>query len=366
MKINYIYFLFLFAAIAALFPSCDLPYDQEEFGRTNIYMPQATLFSSGTNIYPIPEQGSNYQTYTVDSINDKLEIILGASRSGLTKQEGYSVKVSVDNDTITNLINAGALQNTVLLSSGNYSLPESLTVPAGSVGDTFKLRVNLNTLRANYGKKVALAVKISDPTNYTLNKSLSTTIVLIDTKMILGFAGQFDPTAYYYIKLHIWDSPNVLGIKDNSDADGELIQQQTRNDTNPNQYQHWKVIHMGNDRFVLENRGSGKVLGTTLNRVPGYNWPDPNLAWYGAAQRTRSDADLTQRWRFHQIPNTEQFALINAGLNGTNQVLDVWGYDTTVGGTNFALHGNYIIPGGIPGGNRGLDGNNVFYFQRVP
>lgn len=173
-------YLFLLGGGCLLFAGCKKNDNGLVFGDEYVYMPQA-LQSGGVSLeYQVPGSlDSAGRNYTVDSAANRLNVILGVLRSGMQDPEGYSAQVSVDADTVTQAIASGALA-AVALPDKAYTLPGAVTVPAGSTGTTFDLSVDIDVLKAFAGKKVALAVKISDPSRYQLNDSYSETIVVID------------------------------------------------------------------------------------------------------------------------------------------------------------------------------------------
>jgi len=99
------------------------------------------------------------------------------------------VKITTDADTVQQLIGDGTLSGAVPLPADAYSLPDNISVPDGQREKTFYLTVSRKALVDKYasykGKQLVLAVKITDPSSYELNPSLSTTIVIIDSKAFM-------------------------------------------------------------------------------------------------------------------------------------------------------------------------------------
>lgn len=169
-----------------MFVSCEKDASKQDWGIAKIYMPQAAIISGGlNNNYPVPwSSGNGIENYIIDSSSheNNINVILGVYRSGLQPLEQYSVNIEINNDTIAQLINNGTLANTVLLTKGTYTLPSSVMVPDGQREVTFYLTIHRNSLLGDStyrGKKLALAVSISDPSRYELDPSLSTTIVIV-------------------------------------------------------------------------------------------------------------------------------------------------------------------------------------------
>jgi hypothetical protein len=172
----------------ASFISCKKPDSEIAYGMATVYMPQAINLSAGVdNNYPVPSgTDSTTYNYKVDAVNKKLNIILGVSVSGEAASVGYTVNIKTNADTVNQLIANGTLDaSTVLMPASIYSLPTQVSVLPGARGNTFYLSVDINQLKANYmGKKLALAVKLSDPTNYALNESISKAIVIVNVSSL--------------------------------------------------------------------------------------------------------------------------------------------------------------------------------------
>lgn len=163
--------------------SCQKSDSSISYGIANIYMPQAINVSAGVNNnYPVPSgTDSTTYNYKIDSVNKKLNVILGVALSGEEASLGYTVDVKTNSDTLNQLISNGTLDaTTVLMPASMYTMPSQVAVPAGVSGKTFYLSVDINQIKANYiGKKLALAVSLNNPSSYSLNKSIATTIIII-------------------------------------------------------------------------------------------------------------------------------------------------------------------------------------------
>ncbi|MDD4970496.1 MAG: DUF1735 domain-containing protein [Paludibacter sp.] len=175
-KIFFLVFFTICFSLCFINTSCVQQDSDIEWGNTKIFIPQAF----GVTYYAVPT-GSNY---SIDSINGKIIIPLGVSRSGTQKYETFSVDLSVNNDTINSLITSGSLTNIILLPSGTYIIPKKVTIDSGNRDHTFYLSLDKASLSALTGQKLAVAVNISNPSKYEINKSLSTIIVVIDLTKI--------------------------------------------------------------------------------------------------------------------------------------------------------------------------------------
>lgn len=115
----------------------------------------------------------------------------------------FNVNVSADNDTINKLIADGTLKNTVLLAPELYELPSNLDARFGLDHLDFNLMVDITALERNYGKNLALAVKLSDPTkSNTFDKKEA--IVIINTSKTIS------PEEIHYI--YFEEAGKVMGI----------------------------------------------------------------------------------------------------------------------------------------------------------
>jgi hypothetical protein len=174
----------LFIASIFFVVSCEKGANEIEYGFPLVYMPQSTIFSGGlNNDYPVP--GPNpVKNYSVDSINKKVNITMGVYRAGTQKLEPFTVEVYANKDTLNSLIANSVYVNSAPLPEDVYSFPATVSVENGRES-TFNLILDKGKLNSNYvglkGKTLVVAIGIKNPSNYELNKALSTTIVLIDS-----------------------------------------------------------------------------------------------------------------------------------------------------------------------------------------
>ncbi|TDO03444.1 DUF1735 domain-containing protein [Sunxiuqinia elliptica] len=177
-----------------LFIQCEEDDSAKDWGVVKVYMPQASILDGGvTNNYPVPlENNPLTQNYKLDTISNTLDITLGVYRSALKALEAYSVDVIVRPDTVAHLIETEEIKKAVLLPADVYSLPESVSVVDGQRETSFSLQIDVQKLTDNYpelgGMKLVLAVGITNPSKYELNQSLSTTIIIIDSREFMPAA----------------------------------------------------------------------------------------------------------------------------------------------------------------------------------
>jgi hypothetical protein len=188
-----------------------------------IYMPAALYNNYMIDAVPVaigstPTAG--YPTrFLTDTVARKFNVLLGAYRSGVDNKGSFIVNIAVNTDTISKLLAIpGKLPvGTVLLPADKYAVPSTAQMVDGTDIAKFDLAVNLDYLLAgNPTQKYAIAVGISSKDRKT-NPALSTTIIVIDTKIMKPTAGftsaasatdpktiNFTNTSVYGTKF-IWD-----------------------------------------------------------------------------------------------------------------------------------------------------------------
>ena len=172
--------------------SCNKADSATKFGLTYIYIPQSTVSDGQNTFYPVPTgYDSNSYNYSIDTINKVVNVFLGVTRSGLQSSSGYKVSLTTNADTVNQLIQAGAVpynDSTVtsvsLLPDSAYSLPSSVTVPAGSVTGNFYLSIKTAALKSYANQVVTLCISLSNNTNYMLSPTNSQVIVAIDVNKL--------------------------------------------------------------------------------------------------------------------------------------------------------------------------------------
>lgn len=171
---------------AACFMGCEKNDSSSAFGVPTIYMPQATVSGGSNANYPVPSGlDSATRNYVDDPKGGVLNVLLGVSRSGKVSNEAFAVNIKVNKDTINQLITTGALDaSTILMPDDVYTLPSSVSVPAGSSSEYFSLLLDKGKLKTYAGSKLAIAVGLANPTKYQLNPVLSTTIVIINVNAL--------------------------------------------------------------------------------------------------------------------------------------------------------------------------------------
>lgn len=137
--------------------------------------------------------------------NDKLTIPVTINFTGASPQ-AFTVQLSGNTDTIATLISAGTLtDNAIALEQGEFTIPPVVDIAFGVKSVTFDLIVSRTFMEINYGKDVALAVKMMDPkkgNNIAAGKN--STIVVIKTGLTIA------PEAVHYISFD--NAGNIVNI----------------------------------------------------------------------------------------------------------------------------------------------------------
>jgi len=122
--------------------------------------------------------------FRINSDNN-LEIILGVLKAGkFSNNDGFSVDVAV-NEALTT---AAVVSDTigVAMPASMYVLPAQVVVKKDETSASFYLTVDANALKldAYTGKRLLLAVGLSNPSQYSLAAVNTNTVVVIDVNAI--------------------------------------------------------------------------------------------------------------------------------------------------------------------------------------
>jgi hypothetical protein len=172
--------------LVCIFFACNK--EETKYGITNIFMPQAVNLSGGINAnYPVPT-GTDSSTFNYYLENNKINVILGVSRSGMQASEGFSVDIVTNTDTVNQLLTSGILDAaTMLMPADMYTLPSAVSVDNGKSQATFSLAIDIDQIKGSQyvGKKLALAVSIKGKGKYEVASALSTTIVIVNVDALV-------------------------------------------------------------------------------------------------------------------------------------------------------------------------------------
>lgn len=179
------------SGILLSFSSCwdDVVYRDADYPEQLIYMP-ASYYNKGQLIIndinrirgEMPIEGNPYK-YVIDLEKREFRVPLAVYRSGINNDGAFTVDIKVNTDTVAS-INQNRVDKYVVIPTDKYSLVNSVGMKDGEEFAKFDLIVDLDFLRNNYPDHVyAIGVEVSS-SERERNPKLSTTIVIIDTKII--------------------------------------------------------------------------------------------------------------------------------------------------------------------------------------
>ncbi|MGN7987945.1 PA14 domain-containing protein [Pedobacter sp. 22226] len=120
---------------------------------------------------------------TID--NQFVRVPFKISLSGMA-EEAFQVGLTLNNDTVTQLINNGGLTNAILMPSAAVEYPTVINVAYGTDNAEGIAIVRRATLERYLGKKVAFALKLSSPgKGNKIANGKSTILVVINTSELL-------------------------------------------------------------------------------------------------------------------------------------------------------------------------------------
>lgn len=149
---------------------------------SKVYMPWAV----GTKGYfSVLDSGK----IVVDTSKNTVNVPVPVRRGGFVNTDQSIVDVSFDDQKVNALIQDGTLPaNTVLLPSDCYTLESKDTVIMKdfAMKGTVTPKIKLDKLPAYAGKKVAIAVKISNSSKYDINADQNTVVLFIDVDRLVA------------------------------------------------------------------------------------------------------------------------------------------------------------------------------------
>jgi hypothetical protein len=160
--------------------SCAQGDGDKDYGVEKVYIPQSMADGGITNVYKVPSGDGEY-TYNFSIEAETVEVFLGVMRSGKQSGEAFTVNVVVNDETSAS--QAAALGAEVMDAS-IYTLPESVSVAAGTNSKTFNLSLNKAALKEKAGKKLVLCVGLASPTKYELSEKASEVTILVDVNAL--------------------------------------------------------------------------------------------------------------------------------------------------------------------------------------
>jgi hypothetical protein len=101
----------------------------------------------------------------------------------------FQVQLESTGDTINKLITNNTLSNTVALASTTIEYPSTIEVVYGAGTANVKLGIKISAIERNFGKKVAVAFKLTSAgKGNEINPLKSTVVVVLNTTDVLNFA----------------------------------------------------------------------------------------------------------------------------------------------------------------------------------
>ena len=129
--------------------SCAQGDGDKDYGVEKVYIPQSMADGGITNVYNVPSGDGEY-TYNFSIEKQTVDVFLGVLRSGKQAGDAFTVNVVVNDETTA----AKARElGAEVMSAGIYTLPESVSVAAGTNGKTFRLSLDKAALKNKAGKK---------------------------------------------------------------------------------------------------------------------------------------------------------------------------------------------------------------------
>jgi hypothetical protein len=193
-NINSLKFLPVLLGILFVFFSCE--YEEivpVQYPEGLIYLPAASagvykIEAVSESDLATPTEGYPSR-YEVNKTENRFEIPLSVYRSGLDLAKTVSINIQVKNDTISELIHSGTLDDaTLILPADKFEIAGSLQLASGERTGAFSLSVDLDFLEENAPALFAAAIKVSSQ-DVEDNPDLSTVIILIDTQIFIPVAG---------------------------------------------------------------------------------------------------------------------------------------------------------------------------------
>ncbi|HEY9262927.1 hypothetical protein, partial [Chitinophaga sp.] len=165
----------LLAFLTATVVSCKKPDIKGE----EITVQQVNVSFRDTDV-KIPMGDSSYSK-TAGTVDIPLRILLSDAAPSR-----FNVGVTVNNDTINQMIANNTLPDAVLLAQENYTLPTLVDVPFGQDHAEFTLKVDLAIFEKYYGQTLALGIELTEPTKQNkLDGTKKIVVVQISTTGIV-------------------------------------------------------------------------------------------------------------------------------------------------------------------------------------
>ena len=160
--------------------SCAKGDGDKDYGVEKVYIPQSMTDGGITNVYKVPSGEGEY-TYNYAVEAETVEVFLGVMRSGKQSGNAFTVDVVVNDETSAAM---AAKYGAEVMGADLYTLPESVSVDAGSNSKTFHLSLNKAALKEKAGKKLVLCVGLANCTGYEINEKAAEVTVLVNVSAL--------------------------------------------------------------------------------------------------------------------------------------------------------------------------------------
>ncbi len=160
--------------------SCAKGDGDKDYGVEKVYIPQSMTDGGITNVYKVPSGEGEY-TYNYAVEAETVEVFLGVMRSGKQSGNAFTVDVVVNDETSAAM---AAKYGAEVMGADLYTLPESVSVDAGSNSKTFHLSLNKAALKEKADKKLVLCVGIVNCTAYEISEKAAEVTVLVDVNAL--------------------------------------------------------------------------------------------------------------------------------------------------------------------------------------
>ena len=160
--------------------SCAKGDGDKDYGVEKVYIPQAMADGGITNVYNVPSGEGEY-TYNFAIEEETVEVYLGVLRSGKQSGKAFTVDIVVnDENSAAQATKLGA----EVMDPGMYTLPEQVSVAAGSNSKTFHLSLNKAALKEQAGKKLVLCVGLANCTAYEISEKAAEVTILVNVNAL--------------------------------------------------------------------------------------------------------------------------------------------------------------------------------------
>ncbi len=124
----------------------------------------------------------------VQKTNESIIVPVSVKLNG-NASKAFDVGLSVNQDTVQTLIQSGELTAVVAVAPAAITVPNVVKVSYGADSASFEITISRTEVEKYFGKQLALAYSLNDPTKGNIiNSSNRTGIIILDTKELLTTA----------------------------------------------------------------------------------------------------------------------------------------------------------------------------------